>query len=104
MNIKKIGQIIYWLILTILILIASITALSALKIPGSYKLLVVLSGSMEPAIKTGSIVFVKPSDTYQKGDIITFTDGKAASSVTHRVFEIQNKDGKDIFITKGKVP
>ncbi len=98
---KTISKYIYWLILVALILIAGFTALSALNIKGGFKLLEVLSGSMEPKIHTGSIVFVKPADSYQKGDIITFTDGKASSSVTHRVYDIKNKDGKEIFITKG---
>jgi signal peptidase len=51
-----------------------------LKIP---KLYLVQSGSMEPTIKTGSIVVTLPSQTYTQGDIITFTKNKNA--ITHRV-------------------
>lgn len=58
---------------------------------------VVLSGSMEPAIHTGSLVFVDTKDKdVNVGDIIAFNKGDI--SVTHRVSGI-NKNGT--FITKG---
>src|SRR3989344_2187166 len=38
--------------------------------PGAYT---VLSGSMEPAIKTGSVVITYPQNSYAPGDIVTFT-------------------------------
>lgn len=57
---------------------------------------VVLSGSMEPALRTGSIVFTDTENTApEPGDIITYRLGNAC--VTHRVVD---KDG-DYFITKG---
>ena len=47
---------------------------------GSY---VVLSGSMEPAIAAGSLVYVADTGDYQPGDVVTYThDGR---TVTHRV-------------------
>ncbi len=59
---------------------------------------VVLSGSMEPTIKTGSLCFInkhaKYEDTKEK-DIIAFKSN--GTLVTHRVDEI-NDDG---FVTKG---
>ncbi|MTI96635.1 MAG: signal peptidase I [Firmicutes bacterium] len=59
---------------------------------------VVLSGSMEPAIGTGSLLVVKPTEAeaVQVDDIITYHDGPR--TVTHRVMDI-NSDGS--FITKG---
>lgn len=65
---------------------------------------VVLSGSMEPKIGTGSVVFVNQHASFaelKKDDVITFRSGDA--TVTHRVYEV---DG-DRVITKGdanKVP
>ena len=59
---------------------------------------VVLSGSMEPEIKTGSVVFVNQNVKFselEKGDIITYKTGDVM--VTHRVHE---KNG-DKIITKG---
>ena len=58
---------------------------------------VVMSGSMEPAIHTGSLVFVDTKDKdISIGDIIAFRKGDI--SVTHRVSGI-NEDGT--YITKG---
>lgn len=54
---------------------------------GGIRTYAVLSGSMEPAIHTGSIVFVDSNDrTPEKGDVITYQIGEL--KVTHRVKEI----------------
>lgn len=49
--------------------------------------LAVTSGSMEPTIPVGSVVYVQPVDfeDIQKGDIITFCLDKPGIKVTHRV-------------------
>lgn len=65
-------------------------------------LYVVLSGSMEPAYQTGSIIYVKDTDTahIEVGDVITFRiDGDTIA--THRVVEITEADGETAFRTKG---
>ena len=57
---------------------------------------VVYSGSMEPGIPTGAVVFVKEEKfSPKKGDIITFHNGNTV--ITHRV--VKNTDG--ICTTKG---
>lgn len=57
---------------------------------------VVYSGSMEPEIPTGAVVFIKEEDFSPKiGDIITFHNGDTV--VTHRIVKKENS----IFITKG---
>ena len=69
-----------------------------LLIPGLFGIrpYVVYSGSMEPEIPTGAVVFTKEGEfSPKKGDIITFHNGDTV--VTHRVV----KKEKDIFITKG---
>lgn len=54
------------------------------------KPVVVLSGSMEPAIKTGSLAFIDTSDrTVFQGDVISFKAGDML--VTHRVIEITDE-------------
>jgi signal peptidase len=61
----------------------------------TYRAYIVQSGSMEPALPVGSVVFTKSSPEYQKGDIITFdVDGKL---ITHRIADIED----DKFQTKG---
>lgn len=50
------------------------------------KIFLVSSGSMEPAIKTGSLVFTQPRSVYLVGDIITFkSDSKSKTTTTHRI-------------------
>jgi len=66
-----------------------------------YSLIVIKSGSMEPAIKTGSALVVKAQDKYQRGDIITFvnTDNEI---VTHRITAVlDNQKGWVRYETKG---
>lgn len=90
----------YWLIIFSLVVIAASSAFSALKIPGGLKMLVVQSGSMEPVIKTGSVILIKKQDTYNVGDIISFMEA-GSDSTTHRVTKTTVVKGKEIFNTKG---
>lgn len=72
---------------------------SALPIPGGIKTFVVQSGSMEPTIKTGGVVVVKPMASYAVGDVITFGPrSKTKPPTTHRIIEVKG-DGN--FVTKG---
>ena len=61
---------------------------------------IVLSGSMEPGIKTGSVVYINTNvSSYEivKNDIIGFRLNN--QTVTHRVVEVNKEDQS--FITKG---
>ena len=78
----KLGNFIYRLILTGLGLVAVFVAVSALNLPGGWKLFTVQSGSMQPAISLGSLVIVKPAGEYVVGDVITFKTGPTPT--THR--------------------
>lgn len=70
-----------------------------------YQALVVRSGSMEPTIPTGSVVFYRQIDAakVKVGDVITFAKpGQADEKVTHRVFQIaRDPNGGRYFVTKG---
>jgi len=99
---KILSKVFYWLVLVVLILITGLVAISALNIPGSYKLLTVQSGSMSSAIQMGSVVVVREDREYKKDEIITFINPDTPeSSVTHRVFEVKEDDGRIFFVTKG---
>ncbi len=68
-----------------------------------YQIKTVLSGSMEPEIKTGSIIAVTPAEdktNFKKDDIITFVqqDGQL---VTHRIVEILGSGDHLQYVTKG---
>jgi signal peptidase I, archaeal type len=68
-----------------------------------YEIKVVLSGSMEPGIHTGSIITIKPGgdmSRFQVGDIVTYKDSEDRL-ITHRVVEVERKNGKQIYTTKG---
>ena len=95
----KIG---YYVFLGFLGLIAFAIAASVLPITGNYKILVVQSGSMEPAIKTGALVIVKPADTYSIGDVGTFGSVTAKKAPTsHRILDMEVVEGQISYITKG---
>lgn len=63
-----------------------------------YHPVVVLSGSMEPTLKIGSVIYYKkvPFKTLKKDDIITFQANKN-ELVTHRIVKIEN----NLIETKG---
>lgn len=63
----------------------------------------VLSGSMEPTFKTGSIIAIKPAkdpSNLKKGDVITFMVGND-KLVTHRIVDVIKDDNQLTFKTKG---
>lgn len=71
-------------------------------VPGKISVKIVKSGSMEPTIRTGGIVIIKPSDSYVVGDIITFgKDTKTQIPTTHRIVGIDGDGPLRNFITKG---
>ena len=66
-----------------------------LPMPFGYGLAVVLSGSMEPELSIGDLLFVKETEDYKENDIVVFQEGNTL--IVHRVIEI---DGETI-TTKG---
>jgi signal peptidase len=69
-----------------------------------YRLMIVLSGSMKPAINTGALVGVKQVNPgeIQVGNIITYQDlEKDDRLISHRVIDIIKKSGHKYFATKG---
>lgn len=84
-----------------LILIAVIATSIPLAVPAllGYEIYNVTSGSMEPTLPVGSVIYVKPvePETVQSGDIIAYYVD--AVVVTHRVVENRFVEGE--FVTKG---
>ena len=97
----KINKIISNLFVVFIFAIVLLIVVSILPIPGNYKLLIVQSGSMEPAIKTGSVVIVKPVENYKANDVITFEDGGKDKTTTHRIVDVEVISGQTQYITKG---
>lgn len=70
------------------------------------KVLTVLSGSMEPTIRTGDAIVVKPvqpGELAKEGDVITFrTKEEKNMLITHRVVGLVQVDGRPVaYVTKG---
>lgn len=69
-----------------------------------YRVLNVLSGSMEPNIGTGSVIWdqeITPADA-KVGDVVTFTDPENKSRlITHRVRSIRVRGNRVRVVTKG---
>ncbi len=103
--VKKISKILFWIILVIIAIYSTFVIIQRLiykdKTPSffGYKNFIVLTGSMEPTLNKGDIVFVKETNDIKVNDIISFRINN--SVVTHRVKEIYKEDGKDFYITKG---
>jgi len=98
----KIFKFVQYLFFGAIGIIIILLVISVFPITGNYKVMVVQSGSMEPAIKTGAIVMAKPSAEYGIGDIITFTAADSGrTNITHRIVEIKSTGGRTSFITKG---
>ncbi len=91
---------------TVFVVIALILAflLSGIRLAG-FEIFTVLSGSMEPAYHTGSVIYVKEVDCTRlsAGDVITFSIG-GGTIATHRIVEVipdENNSSVLNFRTKG---
>lgn len=93
---KKIGQILSWIVTLAIFGFAGVLILSRFNTPLGVRIFTVISGSMEPAIPTGSVVLVKSADSYQIGDIVTVrSESSAKNTVTHRIHGIEEKELSD---------
>jgi signal peptidase len=95
---KKIFKYLSQGLLILLLLFSLIPLLPLLPIKNSFQLLTVLSGSMEPALPTGSLILVRPQPDYIIGDIITWKPSDSESSITHRII---SQDETGSFLTQG---
>lgn len=99
--IEKTFKIILNTVLVVFILLGVLIVFSSVPFPGNYKAFIVKSGSMEPTIHTGSIVFVRPEESYAVGEIVTRRTTDPSFTVTHRLFSQKEKNGQVVFDTKG---
>ena len=92
----------YYLFFVVLAAIGVLFVATLFPIPGNIQVKVVLSDSMEPAIRVGSVVIVTPIPLYKVGDIITFGgDTKNKIPTTHRIVEGEIVEGTFLYTTKG---
>jgi len=102
---RKIIAIIANVLMVLLILVGIVVAVSVLPIRNNFKILSVMSGSMQPKIPVGSIVVIKPAQEYVVGNIVTFKNNsqrKKDDYTTHRIVDVQDaSDSSKLYITKG---
>ena len=95
-------KIFYGVFITAVVAVALFLAATLIPIPGNFEVRIVQSGSMEPAIKTGGIVIIKPTTLYDKGDVITFgQDNENTIPTTHRIIDMRVESGAFVFLTQG---
>ena len=87
---KKAMDIVSWIALAIFILL--VVLLVGVRLFGLQPH-IVLSGSMEPEIYTGSMVYVKQltaeqTQNLKAGDNVTFLVDKSGTKVTHKIYEV----------------
>jgi signal peptidase I len=91
---KHIKTVIHWklklLVLIILPIVVFMLVTSKSDVLFGVRSFVVLSGSMEPTLPVGSVVFTKAATSYQKGDVVTFQ--KNGAVVTHRLNDFKYED------------
>lgn len=90
------------LLIALLLVVGAFVVQAFPDLVGADHSLIVQSGSMEPAIGTGSVVFVTdiPPEQAVEGDVITFQDD-GGNLVTHRVHEKYATENSLRFVTKG---
>lgn len=68
-----------------------------------YSSFVIYSGSMEPAIRTGSVAVAKPTSVtdLRIGDIVAFKRSQQALPTMHRIVDIEVSDGTTFLTFKG---
>ncbi len=103
-KINKVLKILTLIIQSVLFIILSLTVItfitSKTSILGSIRSMVVLSGSMEPALPVGSIVYITKQIGYDNKDIITYKTERGMN-VTHRITGIEFSEEGTVYSTKG---
>jgi signal peptidase len=99
---SKLFKILKTVISIAVVLVGLFLIISLFPVKGNYQIKVVLSGSMEPEIKTGSIVVIKPAKQYNIGDVVIFgKDTRTDIPTTHRLVSSRAVDGVMLYTTKG---
>ena len=101
-NTDKIFKIVTKIFYAVIFLVIALLLFALFPIKGNYQIKIVKSGSMEPSIRVGSIVVIKPSTNYTVGDVVTFgKDTKTDIPTTHRIISSRAQNGVIMFTTKG---
>jgi signal peptidase len=97
---KKALTLVLNIVVTGFLVVAGLLALSTFSLFG-LRSFVVLSGSMEPAVHTGSIALVRPLAEYGVGDIVTKRTSDEGVTITHRIIREEIGENGKSFVLKG---
>jgi len=101
-TLRVVWNFIFWTVLVVVIAFSVLNAFSSRpdsKLP--FRTFIVQSGSMEPTIMTGDIIFIRQDRGFGIKDIITYQDPKG-HIVTHRIIKTEKlANGSLEFITQG---
>lgn len=64
---------------------------------------IVMTGSMEPNYNIGDLIIIKEEkkENIKENDVITYALEREKDTITHRIIEIVEKNGKTMYKTKG---
>ncbi len=96
----KTMRIFFTLLLFTVLPVVVITFLSMKGMTGNMQSFIVLTGSMQPALKPGSVVYTERQQFYSEGDIITFKNSQS-ETVTHRIVSVTKINDVIAYRTKG---
>lgn len=103
----KFIKVIVWIFVLLIIFVILVQRIFNNRVSiGSFRMFTVVTGSMEPVYKVGDVVISKEVDpsTIKKDDDIVYLGEKddfKDKIVTHRVIDIENRNGEYYFTTKG---
>ncbi|MDQ4123971.1 MAG: signal peptidase I [Actinomycetota bacterium] len=87
---------------TVVVIVLLVATIGPRLLP--YRTFTVLSGSMEPTIPTGSMIFDREVDASQltRGDVVTFhPPGQPDKLVSHRVVRVEETKQGSVLVTRG---
>jgi signal peptidase len=100
--IHRLQSFLYFAFIALVASIAILLVAVQTSLIGGLALLIVSSGSMEPAIGTGSVVVVIAQDRYNVNDVVTFGSLQGSSiPTTHRIIGEQIQSGALVYETQG---
>ena len=97
--ISKIVNVIIWTLIIIILTLLLITVASKRTDILGHRLYLIMSGSMEPTIKTDDAIITKKIDNPQEGDVIAFENGNIIT--VHRIVQVYTEGDNKMYQTKG---
>ena len=92
-------QTILWILIILMIALILLTAFSRRTDIFGYRLYIVMSGSMEPAINVRDAIITKEIDEPQQGDIIAYENENIVT--VHRIVKVYTQENNRLYQTKG---